>query len=1007
MKSKPESIGVELSSMNSTDLVKRAGGAFASRDYKAANEIYNILLNRGGVYEKIAAMNIKLMNFKRENTNEVNDAIEISSITQSTVNAENYLSEEEQLTDVINSEFWDKDWYEINYSQQITKYKINQKINISTEQYYVREGWRKGHKPSEFFEFSNNPFPKDPKINHISFFLRKTIYRGYHFRRKLNGLNEREVHDYREYKKNRGVANGVIYKCITGGYNEISNPPFVNKEWDYVCFSDAVDHDIEIGVWVVKPLIFDGGDTAAQNRWHKFFPHKALPNYSESIYIDGNVDIRDNYIFDIVESRSQDLIVPRHFARSCTYEEADALINSERFKSIDKDKFKKQADFLGDEKFPNDWGLSENNLIYRRHDSLRISAAMELWWWMYQNHSQRDQLGLAYSLWRYDVNLKDHLIENCRIDYNHFWVSSHEGTLDLSRKIKNKIRPVRDNDELILFSTNDSFYAYLGVAIESLISNSNPSRFYDVVVLCTDLSEVNALRILSLDKLRSNVSVRLFDMKELLSYLDLAIFHVEGYVPVETYYKFFLVDITEGYKKCLYLDSDIFINDDIGKLLDVDLEGNYIGATPNIANIHAAKLNQVVKGVKFADYLDNSLGIKDYTKYFQAGVLSLDLEKLRTFDLANKSISALKSISKPLFFDQCVFNKVFHTKFKSLDVAWNHVWYLQDYSYLRTTIPMHMYYAYAKSRISPSIIHFAGKDKYYSKPGWKLADIFWNFVSNSSFKEFVSEDCKTRVTSDETNIAISEALVNGIKNQPKLLVHLHLFYPEQIDFMLRKLDSLNNVDYDLFVTQVQRNKDCENLIKKKHPNVKIYTLENAGYDIYPFLMVLKNVKLVDYDYILKIHTKNERLPGFDKVYGISVPGHTWRDELIDSLLGSPEIFSKNLDILRSNSNVGLISASKFYFDSLNNNEEKNYNLPYWRARLKIVKGSKYVGGSMFLARAYPFEKIKHHGLTEADFKNKNGYATKDWKNLGHVFERLLGFCVESEGFIFHTQHKEL
>jgi lipopolysaccharide biosynthesis glycosyltransferase len=993
------------------DLIKKANKAFKDRDYESAVELYKLLGEYGGIYNKIAEVNLNIIKIKSKcqpnmqslgASNIVTSPGSVDFIMENkNIDAANILSESDQLKDVLSSEFWDKDWYEINYSQQITKYKINQIINITAEEYYIKEGWRKGHKPSELFEFSNNPFPKDPKINHISYFVRNTIYRGYHFRHKLPGTEQIVVDEYLKFKSIRGRGRGVIYKCITGGYGTISPPPYINKDWDYICFTDSVEKEIQIGVWLLKPLIYTDGDKASQNRWHKFFPHVALADYRESVYLDGNVDIRNDYFFKIIDERNQELLLPRHFARSCTYDEGNALLNSERFTSVEKEKFNNQIKFLENEKFPADWGLSENNLIYRKHDSSKINSAMDLWWWMYQNHSQRDQLGLAYSLWRYDINLKDFLIENCRIDYKHFWVSSHDGSVEFSKKIKNKITPVNDNSELILFSTNDSFYAYLGIAIESLIKNSNPNRYYDVVVLCTDLSATNASRILSLDKISLNVSVRLFDMKELLSNIDKNIFHLEGYVPIETYYKFFVADITLGYKKCLYLDSDIFINDDIGKLLDINLEGNLIGATPNIANIHAAKLNQVVKGKNFRDYLENSLGIKDYTKYFQAGVLSLDIDKLRAFDLANKAINALRSIQTPIFFDQCVFNKLFHSKCKFIDLTWNHVWYLQDYSYLRTTIPTYMYYNYAKSRINPSIIHFAGKDKYYSKPEWKLADIFWSFVNNSIFKDYVLEDCKTRVTVESTQEAIFNTISNKVKKKPKLLIHLHLFYPEQTEFMLSKLVNISGVDYDIYVTQVQRNKESEKNILNKYPNAKIYTMNNAGYDIHPFLVVLKNVKLVDYDFILKIHTKNKRLPGNDLVYGVSVPQHTWRDELINSLIGTKEIFEKNIKVLSEEGNVGLISCPKFYFNSDLNNEEKNYNLPYWRGRLKIAKSTKYVGGSMFLARAYPFEKIKHHGLVESDFTNVNGYATKDWKNLAHVFERLLGFCIESEGYRFY------
>ena len=88
---------------------------------------------------------------------------------------------------------------------------------------------------------------------------------------------------------------------------------------------------------------------------------------------------------------------------------------------------------------------------------------------------------------------------------------------------------------------------------------------------------------------RSNVSIRIYDTTALIETLSTDIFHVEGYVPVETYNKCFITEIlSAAYDRCVYLDSDILVMDDIQKLHDIDLKGHSIGASVNVANVNSA-----------------------------------------------------------------------------------------------------------------------------------------------------------------------------------------------------------------------------------------------------------------------------------------------------------------------------------------------------------------------------------------------------------------------------------
>lgn len=96
---------------------------------------------------------------------------------------------------------------------------------------------------------------------------------------------------YREHKIKHGKAKRVIYTCITGKYDTLKTMKYIDKDWDYICFTDNASIKPD-GVWEIKPLQFSELDNSRNNRWHKLNPHLILSDYENSIYIDGNIRIK-------------------------------------------------------------------------------------------------------------------------------------------------------------------------------------------------------------------------------------------------------------------------------------------------------------------------------------------------------------------------------------------------------------------------------------------------------------------------------------------------------------------------------------------------------------------------------------------------------------------------------------------------------------------------------------------------------------------------------------------
>ena len=207
----------------------------------------------------------------------------------------------------------------------------------------------------------------------------------------------------------------VVYTCLTGNYDELKQPLATRPDWDFVCFSDCLLEG-QAGAWQVRRIPCRTKNAVLASRYAKLLPHKALPEYDWSLYIDANLQIVSDALFDILDSHiaaGESLCQVAHWERDCAYDELvecyrlgySSLCNARRFKK-----------HLQKEGFPRNYGLYENNIILRRHNEEAIVAANEIWWKLFKKGPRRDQLSLTYIYWK--LGLKPALLlgedENAR-----------------------------------------------------------------------------------------------------------------------------------------------------------------------------------------------------------------------------------------------------------------------------------------------------------------------------------------------------------------------------------------------------------------------------------------------------------------------------------------------------------------------------------------------------------------------------------------------------------------
>ena len=233
-------------------------------------------------------------------------------------------------------------------------------------------------------------------------------------RRKIIGISRDFFHTIIDYPKfhtyfktiKQNPPQKVIYTCITGGYDCLLPNISLNPEYKYVCFTENPFYlrRKNVGPWQIEPLYFNKLDNTRNNRWHKMHPHILFPEYETSIFIDANVLAKTPKLFELANKVPQNvfLSVPPHRRCSCIYDEIEACIKVQK---DDIKKLEQQRELLLAEGFPKKMGMTENNVIFRRHNHPLCIKIMEEWWNMLEHYSKRDQLSLFYVLWKNNVSM--------------------------------------------------------------------------------------------------------------------------------------------------------------------------------------------------------------------------------------------------------------------------------------------------------------------------------------------------------------------------------------------------------------------------------------------------------------------------------------------------------------------------------------------------------------------------------------------------------------------------
>lgn len=211
----------------------------------------------------------------------------------------------------------------------------------------------------------------------------------------------------------------------------------------------------------------------------------------------------------------------------------------------------------------------------------------------------------------------------------------------------------------IFFAVDDGYIPFLAVTLQSLVDNSSSSNQYSIKILHTNVNEENKRKISKYQ--RENIDIEFVNLNCYVEKVKDKLF-TRDYYTNTTYFRLFIPELYPQYEKALYLDSDTVVLADIAELYNTDIGENLV----------AAAQEGVIQNIKvYQDYVEKVVGVASYKRFFNAGVLLMNLNELRRFQFQEKILYLLSTVKYSVIQDEDYLNRMCKGRVKFVDSTWN------------------------------------------------------------------------------------------------------------------------------------------------------------------------------------------------------------------------------------------------------------------------------------------------------------------------------------------------
>lgn len=202
----------------------------------------------------------------------------------------------------------------------------------------------------------------------------------------------------------------------------------------------------------------------------------------------------------------------------------------------------------------------------------------------------------------------------------------------------------------------------------------------------------------------------------------------------------------------------------------------------------------------------------------------------------------------------------------------------------------------------------------------------------------------------------------------------------------------------LYLGLCKTQKQIENtaIENEAHNNFDLCTInyfDNAGVDVRPFLHQVCSIDPIIEPFFFKLHSK---------ISPWSAKKTNWREMLLNSLVGSRDIFESNISLLKTK-RCGMVCDKNFILLNLENNHKNKIkeiccimSIDYNKLKYK-----KFCAGNMFAGNTKLYQNYLQNTFSSLDNKlilEKGKMPEHNPAgNYTHALERVFGYLVEDSG----------
>ena len=305
-----------------------------------------------------------------------------------------------------------------------------------------------------------------------------------------------------------------------------------------------------------------------------------------------------------------------------------------------------------------------------------------------------------------------------------------------------EVQSARSHQHIVVVCSADDNYAMpLAVTLRSALENFKGNSKILFYVIDGGIKKHNKQKILKsiesekceLEFLSIHDSLSLANLKETNKSLDPDGQKIPKYLSIAAFFRIFIPELLPtDINKAIYLDCDLVVNGDLSELWQYDLGNNYILAAQDTWIPYVSAPNGLL------NYQE--LGISADAKYFNSGVLTIDLKKWREDEICDKAINYFKHNKQYVRWpDQDVLNAILAGRWGQIDPKWNfNCSSFYDYdsgSYLAWKGEDSLFSEDIYNNLinNPAIIHFVSEKKPWTSRHSPLKEVFFKYVDRTEW----------------------------------------------------------------------------------------------------------------------------------------------------------------------------------------------------------------------------------------------------------------------------------